>query len=248
MVLGGAFPPLTLLCALTGALSSRTYDDLLGPLERNYEDHGNVRRSELSLLQHGNVSYLHAGPPSSDRLVVFLHGAAFSARTWQIVGTLDALADAGVRSVALELPGSVNGLSGPRQSAAHRRTLLAAFVHQLRWQQRVLVVAASAGGMAGSPYVFGHPEQLAGYVSVAALLDAPTDANTSTVPALVIWGALDSPGRSESTMRAFAAAHLEILPLAPHPAYLKEPARFSSLVLAFVRGDAAGTLPVNAKY
>ena len=246
MIVAGAIPTLMLLFAITPALSSGTYDDLIDPLERNYVDRGNVQRSELSLPQHGNISYLHAGPPSSDRLVVFLHGAAFSARTWQIVGTLDSLADAGIRSVALELPGSVNGLSGPRQSTAHRRTLLGAFVRELGWQQRVLVVAASAGGKVGSPFVFEHPEQAAGYVSIAALLDVPSDANTSSVPALVIWGALDSPGRSEATMHAFASAHRVILPLAPHPAYLKEPVRFSSLVLAFAGRGATGTLPTKA--
>ena len=241
-----AIPTLTLLFAITRALSGGVFDNLLDPLERNYVDRGNVNRSELSLTQHGTISYLHAGPPSSDRLVIFLHGAVFSARTWQVVGTLDALADAGVRSVALELPGSANGLSGPRQSTAHMRTLLGAFVRELGWQHRVLVVAASRGGMVGSPFLFEQPEQAAGYVSVAALLDKPSGANTSSVPALVIWGALDSPGRSEATMRAFTSAHRVILPDAPHPAYLKEPARFSELVLAFAGKGAAGTLPTNA--
>jgi len=102
----------------------------------------------------------------------------------------------------------------------------------------------------GSPFVFEQPEQAAGYVSVAALLDKPLGANTSSVPALVIWGALDSwfdsPSRSEATMRSFASAHRVILPDAPHPAYLKEPARFSELVLAFAGKGAAGTLPTNA--
>ena len=234
-----AVPTLTLLFAITGVLSGGVFDNLLDPLEHNYVDRGNVNRSELSLAQHGTVSYLHAGPPSSDRLVIFLHGAVFSARTWQVVGTLDALADAGVRSVALELPGSAHRLSGSRQSTAHQRTLLGAFV-------RVLVMAASKGGMVGSPFVFEHPEQAAGYVSVAALLDMPSGANTSSVPALVIWAALDSPSRSEATMRDFASAHRVILPEAPHPAYLKEPARFSELVLAFAGKGAAGTLPTNA--
>ena len=47
-------------------------------------------------------------------------------------------------------------------------------------------------------------------------------------------------------MRAFASAHRVILPQAPHPAYLKEPARFSALVLAFAGRGAAGTLPTKA--
>ena len=251
------------LVARSRAGAATPYGDLLGPLEQAYKDRGLVNRSELLLPQHGKLSFLHAGPVTSQKLVILLHGAIFSARTWQVVGTLDALADAGVRVLAPEMPGSANGLSGPRQSTAHRRSLLSALLHQLAWPHRALVVAASAGGAVGSPFVFAHPERTAGYVSVAAVLDAPSDANSSSrpcpVPTLVLWGELDSPARSEPTMSAFASAHRVIFPEAPHPCYVKDPASFNALVLAFagagglmdrlgIAGEGAARLPIAADW
>ena len=37
--------------------------------------------------------------------MLFCHGAAFSMRTWQSVGVLDALAMQGERAIAVNLPG-----------------------------------------------------------------------------------------------------------------------------------------------
>lgn len=170
--------------------------------------------------------------------MLFLHGAVFSARTWQILGSLDLLALHGYQAVALDLP-----------SRGNRHTLVSEFLDVLGWHHRVLVVAASAGGVYGSPFVFEHPEKTAGYVSIAALMESSPRNSTSRVPALAIWGALDHPQRAELTQSAFASSHLVIFPDAPHPAYLKDPERFNSLVLEFAsHGEAGGGsgLPVAA--
>jgi len=223
------------------------YQDLLTALEAKYDDQHRVTRSSLKLGET-EVSYLAAGPQNAERLVLFLHGSVFSARTWQILGSLDFLASHGYQACALDLP----------SRGADRHTLVSEFLDALGWGHRVLVVAASAGGMYGSPFVFEHPERASGYVSIAALMEgsprnmesSPLNA-TSRVPALAIWGALDHPQRAELTLSAFASSHLVVFPDAPHPAYLKDPERFNNLVLEFAsHGEAGGSsgLPVAAAW
>lgn len=45
-----------------------------------------------------------AAEPGAARNVLLLHGAKYSAQTWQELGTLSLLADAGFRVAAVDLP------------------------------------------------------------------------------------------------------------------------------------------------
>ena len=170
-------------------------------------------------------------------MVLFLHGAAFSARTWQILGSLDALATSGlsIRAIAVDLPGFGDFKSGrAKDSAEQRDTLVHRLLRALGWQRRVLVVAASMGGSYGAPFVLNHPSQAAGSLPVAALgLRGSTP--VSSVPTLVLWGELDSPNspRAQAYARVFSRSQKIVFADAPHPCYLKAPARFNRLLLAF---------------
>lgn len=55
----------------------------------------------------GNLGGYPSAAPDAARNVLLLHGAKYSAQTWQNLGTLAALADEGFRVAAVDLPTSV---------------------------------------------------------------------------------------------------------------------------------------------
>ena len=214
----------SLLCLSTSASASGT--DLVAALEASYKDTGGAVSSNTLAVAgcSSPIHYLQA-PQSTDgleRLVVLLHGAAFSARTWQVVGVLDALGQAGVRAIAIDLPGYGTFKSGrERDEPGLRETFVKRFLLALGWTKRVVVVAASMGGGYGNAFVHNYPTQVAGYIPVAAV--GLRSADPSTVPALVLWGALDSPesARAYAYGKVFSNSQKIIFADAPHPCYLK---------------------------
>jgi len=143
------------LLALAVATTAARGADLVASLEASYVDKGAVSSHKLSVQGcDAQVHYLEAGPADAQKVVLLIHGAAFTARTWQVVGTLDALAAAGLRVLAVDLPGY--GLSGGSRDSAQRKDFVAHFLHALpNTPRRVLLVAASMGGTFGAPLVLG---------------------------------------------------------------------------------------------
>jgi len=141
------------LLALAVATTAARGADLVASLEASYVDKGAVSSHKLSVQGcDAQVHYLEAGPADAQKVVLLIHGAAFTARTWQVVGTLDALAAAGIRVLAVDLPGY--GLSGGSRDSAQRKDFVAHFLHALpNTPRRVLLVAASMGGTFGAPLV-----------------------------------------------------------------------------------------------
>ena len=216
--------------------------DLEGVLRAAYTETGEVTQHTAAVdgLREP-VRYLRAGFGASNAslLVVLLHGMAFRADTWKVVGTLDAVAQAGLPCVALDLP-SYSGQFAPTEV---RKRLLTGFLGAIGWTRPVVVVAASMGGTVGAPYVLSEgggggalPAPVAGYVSVSAML-SPEGATRSSVPALLVWGELDTPTSSKAKAheRLFSTHQMVVLPEAPHPAYLKWPSAFNALLVDRLR-------------
>ena len=84
------------------------------------------------------VHYGVAGPESGHP-VLLLHGASFSSRTWEQLGTVQALADAGYRVYAVDLPGF--GHSEPNRNVSSR------------WLRKLLHVLSIGASVMVSPSI-----------------------------------------------------------------------------------------------
>jgi abhydrolase domain-containing protein 14 len=121
--------------------------------------------------------------------VLLLHGAAFQARTWRELGTLDELARAGFHAVAIDMPGYGDSPQGSLGGADFLVALLRALS-----VERAVLVSPSMSGASSLPFVARHPDAVLGLVAVAPVGIAENAAalGDSQVPALLLWGEKDT--------------------------------------------------------
>ncbi len=196
------------------------------PMGEIRERHVSVSGADIHLLEAGRVT---------DPCILLLHGAAFQARTWLDLGTLEALAHASFHPIAIDLPGYGESPESTLAPADFLIDLYAALD-----LDRAVIVSPSMSGAFSLPFVARHPERVAGYVPVApAGIAQHVPALTgSKVPTLVLWGGADTvfpPTQSSELAAAFEEAEAVIFENARHPCYLDDPARFHELLSSFMK-------------
>lgn len=184
-------------------------------------------------LAGARVHTLSAGPEHGP-VVLLLHGARFSSRTWRELGTLELLASKGMRAVAVDLPGY--GRSEPSDVDPAR--LLSLLIPALGIQ-RPVVVAASMSGAYAYPLAESDPSSIAGLVAVAPAgtpEHAPRLAGKG-VPLLVVWGGEDRifpAAQADLLANSVEGSRKLVLEGASHPCYLDRPEEFHAALVEFV--------------
>jgi pimeloyl-ACP methyl ester carboxylesterase len=190
--------------------------------------------AENSVEFQGHQIHMLTAGPEEGHAVLLLHGGKFNADTWKTLGTLDVLANAGYRAVALDLPGA--GKSPGWK--VDPKTFLAELIGVLDIE-RPVVISPSRSGNLSFPLILDHPEKVSGYVPIApvGVKKYASQLKESSVPVLVVWGQryqLFPPAMAETLASGFETATVVILPNAKHPAYLDQPDLFHDALLKFL--------------
>ena len=168
--------------------------------------------------------------------VLLLHGAAFSSKTWEELGTLSELGNAGFHAIAIDLPNF--GKSEPLKVKQDPAVFLEKLIETLDIE-RPVIISPSLSGRYSVPFLLQHGKnKLSGYIPVAPVIDSKysaEDFKKSDVPTLIIYGENDSGAkRSTGLLSLISKSNTLEIPKGNHPAYLDDPKLFHAQVIAFL--------------
>ncbi len=178
------------------------------------------------------INILQAGDFSTIPLL-FLHGKAFQAETWQELGTLQAGINAGFSILALDLPGF--GKS-PEATIAPEKVI--SEVMKAVNIDRAIVIGPSMGGRIALEFALNNPEKIAGLVLVGAVGVEENRDRLKELPSksLIVWGENDQisdPQNGVLLHKAISGSTLVVFKGAKHPCYLEQPDLWHETVIKF---------------
>ncbi|RLV99522.1 hypothetical protein DV515_00009661 [Chloebia gouldiae] len=172
--------------------------------------------------------------------VLFLHGQAFTSKTWEALGTLALLAGEGYRAVAIDLPGY--GDSPPVEQAltAQGRSAFLDHVLQELGMQRPVLISPSMSGRFALPFLMAHRDRLAGFVPIAPVGTKDFTAEQYRgvqTPTLILYGDRDTglAPQALQNLQHLPKHRVAVLSGAGHACYLDKPEDFHQALLGFLR-------------
>lgn len=198
------------------------------------KDKYQVKRERVS-VDGELVSTRRSGNVTAQHVCLLLHGAKFSAETWEkTTGTLAYFSTNGVQGIAVDIP--------------HDKRTDPNWLHDLIQGLQVqnpkaslVVVAPSMSGKVAIPELLKQDPSFAAFVGVAPVLpEAGDDAYANVkVPVLAVYGSKDSMGRASTEKLKRTPNHeVWMVENAEHPCYLPEyghTAEFNAKLVEFVK-------------
>lgn len=196
-----------------------------------------IERVELRF--QGKKLHMMVTGPAEGLPVLLLHGGRYTAENWRELGTIEVLARAGYRVLALDLPGF--GLS--EATEVPRERFLGSLLPLLTGQP-VVVVAPSMSGSFALPLVLKRPSYVAGFVPIApGGLDTVWDElGKMTAPTLIVWGENDETfpvSQAHKLGEILPNSQTLILPGGAHAGYFQQPELFHRELLGFLESVKA---------
>lgn len=184
-------------------------------------------------VRNTNIHYRAAGPLDGE-VVLLLHGAAFTSATWEELGTLQRLAQAGYRAIAVDLPEKGESGKWPH--------VLEGFLIELvdaMHIEKCALVAPSMSGAYAFPLVTLHPQRVRAFIPIAPVRISQflNAMGQCQIPTLVLWGANDAViplAQGQELAAATPHAQLFIFANAEHPCYVQATAEFHQQLLDFL--------------
>ena len=185
------------------------------------------------------IFYRKIVPENSKFPVLFLHGARFTSKDWQEIGTLKALSSQGYTVVAVDLPkhGDSEKVKEPSDENG-RIEFLGQLIKKLKLE-RPVVVAPSMSGSYALPFVMNEKyKEVRGFVPIApAAVAKYTDEDLKglKLPTLIVYGEKDITfTRYVDKMKEIPGSEVFMMKDASHPCYLDNPAEFHKRVVEFL--------------
>ena len=152
--------------------------------------------------KESNIHILAAGAPGGCDIIM-LHGMKFQAETWRELNTLDRLAAAGHRVLALDMPGFGKSAASSEQPASVLKEVIA----REKLTNPVLI-GPTMGGRICLEFAIDNPELVGGLVLVGAVGVRENKDRLAgiKISCLIIWGGNDRDG-FHSSHRIIWVAH-----------------------------------------
>ncbi len=189
--------------------------------------------SHFISIQGAKIHYLEGGD-AKGLPILFLHGASFNARTWQEIGLIEKVSQAGYRVICVDLPGYGNS----QNLSGFQETFLISFIKALELNHPV-VISPSMSGNYSLPLVVNNQEKLSGFVAIAPMGIARFKEQLTGVklPTLAIWGSNDRivpVSQAEDLVKGMSNARKVILENAGHACYMRATEAFENHILDFI--------------